>query len=172
MSDIATLRIQPTAVQRLTKNSTFASGYFLGPFFNQKKLSSSSIPDKIFDHVQSPKRAPLVLIWGVRYVRFMYMYAFPCDVFTYVVPNSRASVPGHDSLLTLMSVWMNDCDCWSVSILLENCFAVFLDLLFLKHLITDRRNSIDIKCASISEHYVSTRYIPRNTESKTCAYRL
>lgn len=125
MSDITTLRIQPTAVQRLTKNSTFASGYFLGPFFNQKKLSSSSLPDKIFDHVQSPKRAPL--IWGVRYVRFMYMYAFPCDVFTYVVPNSRASVPGHDSLLTLMSVWMNDCDCWSVSILFRRFsgFAFF-----------------------------------------------
>lgn len=134
MSDIATLRIQPTAVQHLLCNIwqkiQRLQAVIFRVLFNQQKHSSSSLLDKIFDHVQSPKRAPLVLIWGVRYVRFMYMYAFPCDVFTYVVPKSRASVPGHDSLLTLMSVWMNDCNCWSVSILLENCFAVFLDLLF------------------------------------------
>lgn len=134
MSDIATLRIQPTAVQHLLCNIWQKIQRLQAVIFRVLFLISKNfhrpLPDKIFDHVQSPKRAPLVLIWGVRYVRFMYMYAFPCDVFTYVVPNSRASVPGHDSLLTLMSVWMNDCNCWSVSILLENCFAVFLDLLF------------------------------------------
>lgn len=71
-----------------------------------------------------------ILIWGVCYVCFMYMYVFLCDVFIYVVLNLCVFVLGYDSLLMLMFVWMNDCDCWSVSILLENCFVVFLDLFF------------------------------------------
>lgn len=135
MLDITTLRIQPTAVQHLLCNiwqkiQRLQAVIFRVLFLISKHFHRPVYLTKFLTMFKAQKRAPLVLIWGVRYVRFMYMYAFPCDVFTYVVPNSRASVPGHDSLLTLMSVWMNDCNCWSVSILLENCFAVFLDLLF------------------------------------------
>lgn len=161
ISDITTLWIQPTAVQRLTKNSTCASGYFfLVLFLISKNFHRPVYLTKFLTMFKAQNEHH----WFE--VSAMSASCMPFHVMC-LVPNSRASVPGHDSLLTLMSVWMNDCDCWIVSILLENCFAVFL-----KHVITDRRNSIDIKCASISEHYVSTRFIPHNTESKTCACRL
>lgn len=97
----------------------------------------------------------------------MYMYVFLCDVFIYVVLNLCVFVLGYDSLLMLMFVWMNDCNCWSVSILLENCFVVFL-----KYVIIDWRNSIDIKCVSIFEYYVFIWFILYNIESKICVCRL
>lgn len=167
MSDITTLRIQPTAVQRLTKNSTLQAVIFWVLFLIRKNFHRPVYLTKFLTMFKAQNEHHWFEVSAMSASCTCVPFHVMC-----LVPNSRASVPGHDSLLTLMSVWMNDCDCWSVSILLENCFAVFLDLLFLKHLITDRRNSIDIKCASISEHYVSTRFIPRNTESKTCAYRL